>query len=115
MLRGLNPETADNREYWPLPLRDGRVDPLALLKKLGEHGCNEVLVETGATLAGRFVGMGLVDEYIVYLSAKLMGSHARPLFELPINTMSGQLPLAITDIRAVGSDWKITAIPDPDS
>ena len=105
----------DGREYWPIKERNGRVDPCALLRKLAQEGCNEVLVETGAKLAGSFVGMGLVDELVVYVAAKLLGSDARPLFELPIQTMSGQLPLMIKDIRAVGDDWKITAIPDPDS
>ena len=109
------PQPDDGREYWVCSERDGRVDPAALLRRLAAEGCNEVLVETGATLAGSFVGLGLVDEYIVYIAAKLMGSSARPLFDIPIRTMSAELPLTITDIRAVGDDWKITAIPDPES
>jgi len=103
------------REYWPLPERDGRVDLNALVQRLAEEGCNEVMVETGATLAGAFVSEALVDEFIVYIAPKILGNSARPLFELPIDTMSGNLPLIIKDIRAVGYDWRLTAIPDPDS
>jgi diaminohydroxyphosphoribosylaminopyrimidine deaminase/5-amino-6-(5-phosphoribosylamino)uracil reductase len=103
------------RECWPIALRDGRVDLRALMKRLADEGCNEVLVETGATLAGAFVGRGLVDEFIVYIAPKLLGSDARPMFDLPIRTMSGALPLIIQDIRAVGCDWRLTAVPDPDS
>lgn len=105
----------DDREYWYLPEKSGRVDLRALIRKLADEGCNEILVETGAELAGAFVAEGLVDEFIIYIAPKLMGSSARPLFELPITTMSGNLPLIIKDIRAIGYDWRITAIPDPDS
>jgi len=101
--------------YWRLPAKAGRVDLSALLRKLADEGCNEVLVETGATLAGAFVANGLIDELIVYMAAKLLGSRGRPLFELPIDKMSGQLPLTIRDVRAIGPDWRIEAVPDPDA
>jgi len=103
------------REYWPLPEKNGRVDLRALVQKLADEGCNELLVETGAELAGAFVADALVDEFVIYIAPKLLGSEARSLFNLPISTMSGNLPLIIKDIRAVGYDWRVTAIPDPDS
>ena len=93
----------------------GRVDLERLLRVLAERECNEVLVEAGATLAGAFLRRGLLDELVIYMAPSLMGSEARPLFELPLQTMSGRLPLTITDIRAVGVDWRITARPDPDT
>lgn len=102
-------------ELLALPGADGRIDLPALLSQLGERGCNEVLVEAGAALAGSFLRRGLLDEIVIYLSPKLLGSEARPLFELPIHKMSGQLPLKIHDIRAVGDDFRITAVPDMDS
>ena len=108
-------DAAPGRELWRLPERQGRVDLRALLERLAQESCNEVLVETGATLAGAFVQAGLVDEFIVYIAPKFLGSAARPLFDLPISTMSGNLPLIVTDMRAVGDDWRVTAIPDPDS
>jgi len=102
-------------ECWRLPAKNDKVDVRALALRLAEQGCNEVLLETGARLAGAFAGAGLVDEFVVYIAAKLMGSQARPLFDLPIRTMSGALDLMITDVRAVGPDWKITAAPDWES
>ncbi|WP_045826409.1 bifunctional diaminohydroxyphosphoribosylaminopyrimidine deaminase/5-amino-6-(5-phosphoribosylamino)uracil reductase RibD [Teredinibacter turnerae] len=103
-------------DTWPLPEKMGHVDLRELLLGLAEHyQCNEVLLETGAKLAGAFVAAGLVDELIVYVAAKLMGSDARPLLELPILTMGASLELTIKDVRAVGPDWRITAIPDPES
>lgn len=91
---------------------DGRVDIEALLDELGRRQCNEVLLETGAELAGAFLQAGLIDELIVYMAPKLMGSLGRPLLELPFDTMAQQIPLAIDDIRAVGRDWRITLRPE---
>ncbi|WP_237055569.1 bifunctional diaminohydroxyphosphoribosylaminopyrimidine deaminase/5-amino-6-(5-phosphoribosylamino)uracil reductase RibD [Microbulbifer sediminum] len=91
---------------------DGRVDLLALLQELARRECNEVLVESGATLSGEFLYRGHVDEIIVYMAPKLLGSTARPLFELPIERMGSVLPITITDMRAVGHDWRITATTD---
>jgi len=48
------------------------------------------------------------------MAPKLLGSSARPLFELPLETMAAQLPLKIHEIRALGQDWRITASPDPE-
>ncbi|MEJ2416974.1 MAG: bifunctional diaminohydroxyphosphoribosylaminopyrimidine deaminase/5-amino-6-(5-phosphoribosylamino)uracil reductase RibD [Exilibacterium sp.] len=92
----------------------GQVALGALLVELARRECNEILVEAGADLAGAFLRAGLLDELIVYMAPKLMGSDARPLFTLPLQTMAAQLPLTITDIRAVGNDWRITARPDPE-
>ncbi|WKT59888.1 bifunctional diaminohydroxyphosphoribosylaminopyrimidine deaminase/5-amino-6-(5-phosphoribosylamino)uracil reductase RibD [Microbulbifer thermotolerans] len=90
----------------------GRVDLSALLKELARRQCNEILVESGATLSGEFLYRGHVDELIVYMAPKLLGSTARPLFELPIARMGSVLPVTITDMRAVGHDWRITATTD---
>lgn len=101
-------------EQIAIPGSDGRVNLSELLQELGRRECNEVLVEAGANLAGAFLRGGFVDELVIYMAPKLMGSDARPLFELPLQTMSAQLPLTISDMRAVGNDWRITARPDPE-
>lgn len=99
-------------ELLALPAKDDRIDLTALLRELAKRQCNEVLVETGATLAGSFLRCGLLDEIIIYMAPKLLGSNARPIFDLPLDTMSSSLALKIKDIRAVGRDWRITAAPD---
>lgn len=112
-------ENAVKLDEWPahvellaLPANDGRINLNALLIELAKRQCNEVLVEAGATLAASFLKRGLLDEIIIYMAPKLLGSNARPLFDLPLNTMSSALPLKISDMRAVGTDWRITATPD---
>ncbi|TDQ39032.1 bifunctional diaminohydroxyphosphoribosylaminopyrimidine deaminase/5-amino-6-(5-phosphoribosylamino)uracil reductase RibD [Thiopseudomonas denitrificans] len=92
-----------------LPEREGHVDLHALLLKLAqEHQANEVLVEAGARLAGAFLQAGLLDELVVYMAPKLLGSDARPLFDLPLLRMAQAVDLQIADIRAVGADWRIS-------
>ncbi|GAB2509107.1 bifunctional diaminohydroxyphosphoribosylaminopyrimidine deaminase/5-amino-6-(5-phosphoribosylamino)uracil reductase RibD [Microbulbifer agarilyticus] len=92
--------------------KEGRVHLGELLQELARRECNEVLVESGATLSGAFMYQGHVDEIIVYMAPKILGSSARPLFELPIERMGSMLPITITDMRAVGHDWRITATTD---
>lgn len=46
------------------------------------------------------------------MAPKLMGNGANGLFHLPeIKTMAQNVELQITDICAVGRDWRITAKP----
>ena len=99
-------------ELLALPDAQGRIDLPAVLRELARRQCNEVLVEAGATLAGSFLRRGLLDELIIYMAPKLLGSNARPLFDLPLHTMSAALPVKVRDMRAVGDDWRITAVPD---
>lgn len=90
-----------------------RISLSAVLALLGERQCNEILVEAGATLAGAFVAAGLVDELVVYMAPTLLGSSARPLLSLELDTMAQQQRLDITSIEPVGDDWRITAQPNP--
>lgn len=88
----------------------GRVDLDSLLRHLAGQEVNEVLIEAGPTLAGAFVAAGLVDELILYLAPHLMGDAAQGLFHLPgVRRMAERIPLTLTDTRAVGPDWRLTA------
>ena len=102
---------ANPPEILPFSASGGRVDLEALLRELARRECSEVLVESGAELAGALVAAGLVDQLVVYMAPKLMGSNARPLLTLPLDAMGQSLGLDITEICAVGDDWRITAQP----
>lgn len=96
-------------EIWSISLAEGRESILKqVLQKLAERGVNEVLVEAGATVAGAFIQANLVDELIVYLAPTLLGSEARPMFELPFTQMAQQQRLNIMDICRVGDDIRLT-------
>ncbi len=90
---------------------EDQVDLRALIRYLGTLGHNEVLIESGSKLAGSFLTAGLIDELVVYLAGSLMGSAARPLFELPLVHMDDRIPLSIRQILPIGQDWKILAYP----
>lgn len=96
---------------------DGRIDLALMLQWLAEHEqVNELLVETGATLAGALLDAALIDELQLFVAPTLLGGEARPLFALPgLSRMADQRRLTIHDIRAVGRDWRITASPQTTS
>lgn len=93
-----------------LPTAGDRMDLVAVLEYLGRMEINELHLEAGATLCGALLSAGLVDELVVYLAPHLMGDAARGLFALPgLERMEQRVGLTISDIRAVGRDWRITA------
>ena len=102
---------ATGAEVAILPGAD-RIDPGAALDELGRRGVNEVLLEAGPTLAGAFLGAGLVDELVLYVAPHLMGDAARGLCRLPgIERMADRLALRFGELRQVGTDLRITAYP----
>ncbi|GAB6043760.1 bifunctional diaminohydroxyphosphoribosylaminopyrimidine deaminase/5-amino-6-(5-phosphoribosylamino)uracil reductase RibD [Endothiovibrio diazotrophicus] len=97
-------------EVVTVPTAGEGLDLRAVMGTLGERGVNEVMVEAGATLGGALLQAGLVDELVLYLAPHLMGDAARGLFRLPgLERMAERIELTITDVRAVGRDWRIIA------
>ncbi|BAO64822.1 bifunctional diaminohydroxyphosphoribosylaminopyrimidine deaminase/5-amino-6-(5-phosphoribosylamino)uracil reductase RibD [Pseudomonas protegens] len=104
---------ANGPECLIVPGPDGQVDLRRLLLELAARGVNEVLVEAGPRLAGAFAQQGLVDEYQIFVAGKFLGSSARPLLDWPLAHMHEAPLLKIIEMRAVGDDWRVTAIPAP--
>ncbi|ANQ16319.1 bifunctional diaminohydroxyphosphoribosylaminopyrimidine deaminase/5-amino-6-(5-phosphoribosylamino)uracil reductase RibD [Vibrio natriegens] len=90
---------------------DGQIDLATTLKAVAnQHQVNHLWVEAGATLASALIQANLVDELIVYLAPKLMGSDGRGLIgALGLTSMDHVIDLNITDARMVGVDIRITA------
>ena len=90
-----------------------RVDLLSVLESLAElDECNEVLVEAGATLSGSFIEAGLVDELIVFIAPKLLGSDGRPLLGMSgLNELSDAIEFKVESLEQVGADIKVTLRP----
>lgn len=89
---------------------DQGLDLQQVMQLLAQREINELMVETGATLAGALIAAGLADELVIYMAPQLMGDQARGLFNIPgLTTMKDRVQLQIVDIRAVGNDWRITA------
>ena len=78
---------------------------------LAQQGLNDILIESGAKLAGAFMSENLVDELILYQAPKLIGSEGKSLVDIPaILQLSEAKDLNITDISMVGKDIRITAM-----
>lgn len=84
----------------------------SVLKQLAdEHNINHIWVEAGAQLAASLIEQNCVDELIVYLAPKLMGTDGRGLTQLcGLSSMSDVIELDIQDVRMVGSDIRLTAV-----
>lgn len=105
--------TLNNAETLVLPGIDGHVDLSALMAELAHREVNKVMVEAGSKLNGALLQAGLIDELIIYMAPKLMGDGAKGLFNLPeLQIMAQNIDLKILDIRAVGQDWRICAVPE---
>lgn len=98
----------------PLDATDAssRIDLTHALRELGERLCNDVLVEAGPTLSGRFLALGLADELIVYLAPKLLGPDAHPLLRLPlIESLDDGIQFDLHSTERIGPDLKLVLRP----
>lgn len=107
----------DESLNWPahvkqicVPVKGTKLDLKAVLKELALQGLNDVLVESGAHLAGAFMEADLVDELILYQAPKLMGASAKSLVNMPsITSLSQAKNVQIKDFTKIGCDMRITA------
>jgi diaminohydroxyphosphoribosylaminopyrimidine deaminase/5-amino-6-(5-phosphoribosylamino)uracil reductase len=95
-----------------LPAGNNGVDLTALMNELGKRQLNELHSECGPGLAGALIEQGLVDEMLIYVAPKLMGSDAQGMFAMAgITQMSAVKKLNFRDICQVGDDLRIIAEP----
>ncbi|MFT3814167.1 MAG: bifunctional diaminohydroxyphosphoribosylaminopyrimidine deaminase/5-amino-6-(5-phosphoribosylamino)uracil reductase RibD [Acidovorax sp.] len=92
-----------------LPNPQGKVDLAALLRDLAARGVNELHVEAGHKLNGSLAREGLVDEWLVYLAPKLLGS-GRGMAALPaLASLDDAAPLQFQAVDRVGPDVRVLA------
>lgn len=104
--------TEDDPRSWPetvrslkVPEHNGHLDLVVLMMQLGKQQINSIWVEAGPTLAGALLQAGLVDELIVYVAPKLLGSDARGLCVLPgLEKLADAPHFKFNEIRQVGPD-----------
>ena len=88
------------------------VDLQHVLAELGRRECNDVLVEAGPTLAGRFLQLGLADELIVYIAPIVLGPEARAMALLPpLERIEDVLRYSLHGMQRVGDDVKLLLRP----
>ncbi|KPN70874.1 bifunctional diaminohydroxyphosphoribosylaminopyrimidine deaminase/5-amino-6-(5-phosphoribosylamino)uracil reductase RibD [Neisseria sp. 83E34] len=90
--------------------KDGRINLNELMQRLAQQGIGEILVEAGAKLNTALIEAGLVDEIVLYQSAKMLGNSAKGLFLLPENNkiLSETPDFFPISADILGNDIKIT-------
>lgn len=99
--------------YCPATQFDGRarVDLHAMLLDMANRETNEVHVEAGHRLNGALLRAGLVDELILYLAPKLLGS-GRGMAQMELLTdLAEAVSLDFGEITRIGPDVRILAKP----
>jgi diaminohydroxyphosphoribosylaminopyrimidine deaminase/5-amino-6-(5-phosphoribosylamino)uracil reductase len=92
-------------------------DPHKALAELHALGRTHVFLEGGPTLAAAFLEADLVDEVVVYVAPKLLGSGRAAVGDLGIGTIADARNLVITDVTTLGSgpemNVRLTLTPTP--
>jgi len=94
-----------------VPGASGKVDLAAMLLDLGQRGINELHVEAGHKLNGSFVREGLVDEFLIYIAPKLIGSGRELAAFGPLTRLEDGLALRFVSVAQIGGDLRILARP----
>ena len=94
-----------------VPGAEGKVDLAAMLTDLAARGVNELHVEAGRKLNGSFVREGLVDEYLLYIAPKLLGTGLDIASFGPLNDLASAVALRFDRVDRVGDDLRVLARP----
>ena len=86
-------------------------DVKEVLAELWNKGMRHILVEGGAQLASSFISLGLFDEILIYQAPLVVGGSNVAVTDIGISTMASAIQLEYTDVRRLGADVFIRAIP----
>jgi diaminohydroxyphosphoribosylaminopyrimidine deaminase/5-amino-6-(5-phosphoribosylamino)uracil reductase len=87
----------------------GNINLRKLMSHLANREINEVHTECGQTLAGALIQQRLVDEIIIYMAPKLLGSRSIGAFDLgQLTHMSDSVKCNIEQVRMIGEDVRLT-------
>ena len=108
--RKLREEIPAQAEIRPVRAAGKGLDLEAVLSGLAaDYEVNEVLVEAGAKFAGALIQEDLVDELMVYIAPRLLGTNAAPLAELPpAEGLPKSLAWTLRDVQVLEPDVRVT-------
>ena len=106
---------ASGAELVAVAANNDHLDISSILEYLvKEESINDVLVESGALVAGSFMQSGFVNELHCYMAPILMGDSAKPMFVLPgLESMENKLMFDIDSISQFGDDIRLILTPKP--
>lgn len=96
---------------WRFPSPGTWIRMGALLKRLGKMGLLHVVCEGGGQLAGALLEEGLVDECWWFYAPRLLGGSGIPGIGGPGWSLKKSPALSILNIRRVGADILVRAVP----
>ena len=86
-------------------IRAGRIDPQALLSRLGAEGLTRVFCEGGGQLAASLLAADLVDELVGFTAGIALGAEGRPgIGALGVDSLSEAPRFKLEAVRAMGGD-----------
>ena len=96
------------------PIKDGRIDLIALMHGLVKKSITSILVEGGATLMGSMIRERLIDKYYFFQAPKILGGDDGIPMALGPGPERIRECLNLRDIRTrrFGSDMMIRGYPD---
>lgn len=92
-----------------LPNAAGKVNLAAMLQDLGRRGINELHVEAGHKLTGSLIREHVVDELLVYLAPRLLGSGWGMADFGPLASLAEGVALDFRLVEQMGPDLRIVA------
>ncbi len=103
----------ENGEVVAVAEKQGRVHLESMLESLtSSYGCNEILVEAGPTLSTAFLEADLIDELIVYIAPRLLGSDGKALMALSgLQSLDEAIELEFKETASIGKDLRVVAKP----
>lgn len=113
----VDPATADawrtaGAKVESVPPAPGGVDLAATLALLGNEGVLQACFEGGATVHGALLGADLVDRWVIYVGAALLGADGRPAFTGPDPaSIDGAPRLRLVDVRRLDGDVRLDYAP----
>ena len=93
------------------PSPSGKVDLATMLADLGRREINELHVEAGEKLNASLLAAGLVDELLVYVAPKLLGSGRGLAALAPLARLDDAPRFAFVDVTRVGDDLRLLLRP----
>ncbi|MEQ4716320.1 bifunctional diaminohydroxyphosphoribosylaminopyrimidine deaminase/5-amino-6-(5-phosphoribosylamino)uracil reductase RibD [Nonomuraea sp. B19D2] len=92
-----------------LPRHEDGLDLDILLRELAAREIVSVFLEGGPTLAGEFLGRGLVDRVVAYVAPALLGSGRSALGAAGVSTIGEIHRLTFDEISPIGPDIRLIA------
>ena len=92
-----------------LPGPNNKVDLAAMLRDLAQREINELHVEAGYKLNGSLIREGLVDELLLYMAPKLLGSAQGMASFGPLQSLNEAVDLEFLSAEMVGPDLRVRA------